>query len=187
MTTNPIARFQLKYMSYGSWLSEYLYGFIMVAMVSGMLTGLTWIGEDKFRWVTTLLLIFVTFGVNISWGLIDGFTVVYGELVDKAREEDPKGELPAAQKLHRLSKEDAYTILAIMSCDALAVIPVILPYILLGYTTMALLISIVIASSAMAYIIFQYAKHTGRRKWLFAGSFFVFMVIASLLAYYYGW
>jgi hypothetical protein len=187
MQSNPIARFQLKYMSYGSWLSEYLYGFIMVAMVSGMITGVAWIGESQFRWLTTLLLVIVTFGVNITWGLIDGFTVVYGDLVDKAREKDPAGELPAAQKLHRLTKDDANTILAIMSCDALAVIPVILPYILLGFTPLALMLSILIASSALAYIIFLYAEHTGRRKWLAAGVFFVFMVIASLLAYYYGW
>jgi hypothetical protein len=186
VATNPVFRFQLKYMSYGSWLSEYLYGFIMVAMVSGMLTGLTWIGEDKFRWVTTLLLIIVTFGVNISWGLIDGFTVVYGGLVDKAREE-ASDQPSSAPKMYRLSKEDGYTVLAIMSCDALAVVPVILPYIILGYTTLAWVLSILIASSAMACIIYLYAKHTGRRKWLAASVFFVLMLIASLLAYYYGW
>jgi VIT1/CCC1 family predicted Fe2+/Mn2+ transporter len=106
-------------------------------------------------------------------------------MVDKAREET--GDKSTAYKMRRFSKDDAYTVLAIMSCDALAVVPVILPYVLLGYTTLALLLSIMIASTAMAYIIFQYAKHTGRRKWLAAGIFFVFMVIASLLAYYYGW
>jgi hypothetical protein len=39
----------------------------------------------------------------------------------------------------------------------------------------------------MACIIYLYAKHTGRRKWLAASVFFVLMLIASLLAYSYGW
>jgi hypothetical protein len=226
--SNPIAAFQKRYMSYGSWLSEWFYGFIMVAMVSGMITGYSVIGLHLFRWEITLWLMAVTFGVNIAWGLIDGFTVVYGGLVDKADEEKLIGNLkkdrsnqelrgtlldsiegsvagyvsdedqgkladsiidqgPEAKKKYHFTKEDRNIVLATVSCDALAVIPVILPYLILGFTSLAFILSVLIASFAMAYIIFVYAKHTGRRKWVGAGIFFVLAFIMTLLAYYYGW
>jgi len=51
----------------------------MVAMVSGMITGYSFLGLHFLRWEITLWLIVVTFGVNISWGLIDGLSVVYYE------------------------------------------------------------------------------------------------------------
>ena len=228
MPSNPVSRFQLKYMSYGSWLSEWFYGFIMVAMVSGMITGYTFIGLQLFRWEITLWLIVVTFGVNIGWGLIDGFTVVYGGLVDKADEEKVIGNLkkdksneklrgtlldsidgsvagyvseedqanladkiidqgPEAKKTYHFTKEDRNIVLATVSCDALAVIPVILPYLILGFTTLAFTLSVLIASFAMAYIIFVYAKRTGRRKWVGASIFFIFALVMTLLAYYFGW
>lgn len=228
MPSNPVSRFQLKYMSYGSWLSEWFYGFIMVAMVSGMITGYSLIGLHLFRWEITLWLLAVTFGVNIAWGLIDGLTVVYGGLVDKADEEKVIGNLkkdnsnvelrgaiidsiggsvagyvseedqamladkiidqgPDAKKTYHFTKEDRNIVLATVSCDALAVVPVILPYLILGFTTLAFTLSVLIASFAMAYIIFIYAKRTGRRKWMGASIFFVIALVMTLLAYYYGW
>ena len=215
-------------MSYGSWVSEWFYGFIMVAMVSGMITGYSFIGLQLFRWEITLWLVIVTFGVNIGWGLIDGLTVVYGGLVDKADEERLIGNLkkdrrnpglrerlfgsiddsvagyvsdedqemladkiidqgPEAKKTYHFTREDRNIVLATVSCDALAVIPVILPYLILGFTSLAFTLSILIASFAMAYIIFIYAKRTGRRKWVGASIFFVFALIMTLLAYYFGW
>ena len=200
----------------------------MVAMVSGMITGYSFIGLQLFRWEITLWLVLVTFGVNIGWGLIDGFTVVYGGLVDKADEERLIGNLkkdrrnpglrerlfgsiddsvagyvsdedqeilaekiidqgPEAKKTYHFTKEDRNIVLATVSCDALAVIPVILPYLILGFTSLAFTLSILIASFAMAYIIFIYAKRTGRRKWVGASIFFVFALIMTLLAYYFGW
>ena len=215
-------------MSYGSWVSEWFYGFIMVAMVSGMITGYSFIGLQLFRWEITLWLVLVTFGVNIGWGLIDGLTVVYGGLVDKADEERLIGNLkkdrrnpglrerlfgsiddsvagyvsdedqemladkiidqgPEAKKTYHFTREDRNIVLATVSCDALAVIPVILPYLILGFTALAFTLSVLIASFAMAYIIFIYAKRTGRRKWVGASIFFVFALIMTLLAYYFGW
>lgn len=200
----------------------------MVAMVSGMITGYSFIGLQLFRWEITLWLVLVTFGVNIGWGLIDGFTVVYGGLVDKADEERLIGSLkkdrrnpglrerlfgsiddsvagyvsdedqemladkiidqgPEAKKTYHFTKEDRNIVLATVSCDALAVIPVILPYLILGFTALAFTLSVLIASFAMAYIIFIYAKRTGRRKWVGASIFFVFALIMTLLAYYFGW
>ena len=200
----------------------------MVAMVSGMITGYSFIGLQLFRWEITLWLVVVTFGVNIGWGLIDGLTVVYGGLVDKADEERLIGNLkkdrrnpglrerlfgsiddsvagyvsdedqemladkiidqgPEAKKTYHFTKEDRNIVLATVSCDALAVIPVILPYLILGFTALAFTLSVLIASFAMAYIIFIYAKRTGRRKWVGASIFFVFALIMTLLAYYFGW
>ena len=200
----------------------------MVAMVSGMITGYSFIGLQLFRWEITLWLVVVTFGVNIGWGLIDGLTVVYGGLVDKADEERLIGSLkkdrrnpglrerlfgsiddsvagyvsdedqeilaekiidqgPEAKKTYHFTKEDRNIVLATVSCDALAVIPVILPYLILGFTALAFTLSVLIASFAMAYIIFIYAKRTGRRKWVGASIFFVFALIMTLLAYYFGW
>ena len=200
----------------------------MVAMVSGMITGYSFIGLQLFRWEITLWLVLVTFGVNIGWGLIDGLTVVYGGLVDKADEERLIGNLkkdrrnpglrerlfgsiddsvagyvsdedqeilaekiidqgPEAKKTYHFTKEDRNIVLATVSCDALAVIPVILPYLILGFTALAFTLSVLIASFAMAYIIFIYAKRTGRRKWVGASIFFVFALIMTLLAYYFGW
>lgn len=200
----------------------------MVAMVSGMITGYSVIGLHLLRWEITLWLMAVTFGVNIAWGLIDGFTVVYGGLVDKADEEKLIGNLkkdrsnqelrgtlldsiegsvagyvsdedqgkladsiidqaPEAKKKYHFTKEDRNIVLATVSCDALAVIPVILPYLILGFTSLAFMLSVLIASFALAYIIFVYAKRTGRRKWVGAGIFFVFAFIMTLLAYYFGW
>lgn len=228
MPSNPIARYQLKYMSYGAWLSEWFYGFIMVAMVSGMITGWSILALNLLRWEITLWLMIITFGVNIAWGLIDGFTVVYGGLVDKADEEKVIGSLkkdksnpelrakllssvddsvagyvssedqesladkiidqsPDAKKTYHFTKDDLHTVIATMSCDALAVIPVILPYIILGFTSLALTLSVLIASFAMAYIIFAYAKRTGRRKWIGASIFFAFALVMTLVAYYFGW
>ncbi|MCU0860769.1 MAG: hypothetical protein MUE65_00425 [Methanomassiliicoccales archaeon] len=225
---DPITSFQRRYMSYGSWLAEWLYGFIMVAVVTGMINGYSRIALDLFRWEITLWLIVVTFGVNIAWGLIDGFTVIYGDLTDEADHErlldglrkdrkDPmlRGRLstlmdgtmasnlseekkarlaediidagPPVKKRYKLDKEDGKTLLAIASCDILAVIPVILPFILFGFTSLALVTSRLIAATAVGWIVYKYAAHTGRRKWLAASVFFVLTLIMMAVTWYYGW
>src|SRR5512139_3012248 len=88
MASNPITRFQGKYMSFGDMLGEWFYGFIMVAVVCGLLGGFSEILLNNNmgfgRTYLTVMLLFVTFAVNISWGLIDGITVIYAGLTDKA-------------------------------------------------------------------------------------------------------
>jgi hypothetical protein len=79
------------------------------------------------------------------------------------------------------------TLIAIASCDILAVIPVILPYLLLGFGTIPLMLSRFIASVAVGYIAFLYARHTGRNKWLVGGIFVILMVVVMQITYYYGW
>jgi hypothetical protein len=77
-----IGKLILQNTSLGDRLSEIFYGIAMVSVVSGMVNyGLS--GQKELSYV----LFFVALGVNISWGIIDGATSVYGGLVDKAEED----------------------------------------------------------------------------------------------------
>jgi hypothetical protein len=215
-------------MSYGSWLAEWMYGFIMVAVVTGMINGYGQLALSLFRWEITVWLIVVTFGVNIAWGLIDGLTVIYGGLTDKADQEkliseakkdrnnpelrkgilallddsvveylsDEKKEKliddvidhgVGFKKRYKLTKEDRKILIATASCDILAVIPVILPFIVLGFTGAALTLSRIIAATAIGWIVFKYAEHTGRRKYLAAAVFFFLTLVMMAVTWYYGW
>jgi hypothetical protein len=232
MASDPITGFQRKYMSFGDMLNEWFYGFIMVAVVCGIVGGFGRIILDNHLgfgrvYLTTLLLI-LTFGVNVSWGIIDGSTAVYGGLTDTAdlekaisglkkdrnnrvlrdRVRDSLGdsslaylsdeeqekivdriidEAPESPVRYHLSRDDRRTLIAIASCDTLAVIPVILPYLILGFGTVPTMLSRLIAAIAVGYIIYLYAGHTGRRKWLAAGVFAVLTVVLMQVTYYYGW
>jgi hypothetical protein len=213
-------------------LGEWFYGFLMVAVVCGIIGGYSEILLESNlgygRVYLTVVLLVLTFGVNIIWGIIDGTTVIYGGLTDKADLEkiisklkkdrnnrelrdqilDSIGDssvdyLPDAEKekivdriideapeapvKYYLSGDDRKTLIAIASCDILAVIPVILPYLLLGFGKVPLLLSRLIASVAIGFIVFLYAKHTGRRKWLAAGTFFILTIVVMQITYYYGW
>jgi len=219
-------------MSFGDMLGEWFYGFFMVATVCGIIGGYSEIllasNLGYGRIYLTGVLLVLTFGVNITWGIIDGTTVIYGGLTDKADleriisklkkdrnnrelrdtvldsigdssvdylpdEEKEKivdriiDEAPEAPLKYRLSGDDRNTLIAIASCDILAVIPVILPYLLLGFGKTPLLLSRLIASVAIGYIAFLYAKHTGRRKWLTAGIFFIFTIVVMQITYNFGW
>jgi hypothetical protein len=232
MASDPITTFQRRYMSFGDMLGEWFYGFLMVAVVCGLIGGVNEILLNNDlgygRLYLTVLLLVITFGVNIAWGIIDGATVIYGGLTDKADLEKTIGKLkrdrnnremrdkildsigdssvdylpdaekekivdriideaPEAPVKYHLNKDDRNTLIAIASCDILAVIPVVLPYLLLGFGKVPLMLSRFIAASAIAYIIFLYAGHTGRRKWLAAGIFYILTLVMMQITYYYGW
>jgi hypothetical protein len=232
MASDPITGFQRRYMSFGDMLGEWFYGFLMVAVVCGIVGGYSEILLNSplgyGRVYLTVVLVVLTFGVNITWGVIDGTTVIYGGLTDKADLEriistlkkdrnnrelrdkilDSIGDssvdyLPDAEKekivdriidaapeapvKYHVSEDDRNTLIAIASCDILAVIPVILPYLLLGFGKTPLLLSRLIASVAIGYIAFLYAEHTGRRKWLTAGIFVLFTIVVMQITYYFGW
>jgi hypothetical protein len=232
MASDPITGFQRRYMSFGDMLGEWFYGFIMVAVVCGIIGGYSEIILNSpvgyGRMYLTVVLLILTFGVNIVWGIIDGSTVIYGGLTDKADleniistlkkdknnqelrdkildslgdsavaylpdEEKEKiidriiDEAPESPARYRLTRDDRNTLIAIASCDILAVIPVILPYLILGFGKVPLLLSRLIAAIAIGYIVFLYAEHTGRRKWLAAGIFAVLTVVMMQITYYYGW
>ena len=232
MAQDPISRFQSAYMSYGDRLGEWMYGFIMVAVVCGILGGFSDILlTSDLGYVRSYLIVYLlvlTFGVNITWGIIDGVTVIYGGLTDRADQEDTLTRLkkdrnnrelrdevldslgdsttmylpdeekekivdrvidaaPEAPATYYLTRDDWYTLIAIASCDILAVIPVVLPYVLLGFGKVPLLLSRLIASFAIGYLVFLYAEHTGRNKWLSAGIFVILAAIMMEITYYYGW
>jgi hypothetical protein len=232
MASNPITEFQRRYMSFGDMLGEWFYGFFMVAVVCGILGGYSEILLNSNlglgRVYLTIVLLILAFGVNISWGLIDGITVIYGGLTDKADlekiiselkkdrnnrelrdkvldslvdssveylpdEEKEKivdriiDEAPEAPVKYHVKRGDRNTMIAIASCDILAVIPVILPYLILGFGKVPLLLSRLIAALAIGYIVFLYAEHTGRRKWLAAGIFAILTLVMMQITYYYGW
>ena len=232
MASDPITGFQRRYMSFGDMLGEWFYGFLMVAVVCGIIGGYSEIVLDSNlgygRIYLTVVLLLLTFGVNITWGIIDGTTVIYGGLTDKADlertisklkkdrnnrelrdrvldslgdssvdylpdEEKEKivdriiDEAPDAPVKYQMSRDDRNTLIAIASCDILAVIPVILPYLLLGFGKVPLMLSRLIAALAIGYIIFLYAGHTGRRKWLAAGIFYVLTIVMMQITYMIGW
>jgi hypothetical protein len=231
MASDPITRFQSTYLSYGDRLNEWFYGFLMVAVVVGIVGGFSTLLLNNHigfgRGYLTLVLLVITFGVNLSWGIIDGITVIYGGLTDRADLEKILGRLkkdrndralrdrvlaslgdspavylpdeekekmvdriideaPEVPAKYHLDRDDRNTLIAIASCDIHAVIPVILPYLIFGFGTFPLMLSRLIASVAIGYIVFLYAEHTGRRKWLAAGIFVVLTIVLMQITYYYG-
>ena len=219
-------------MSYGDRLGEWMTGFIMVAVVVGIVGGFSEIilntAPGYTRAYLTMYMLVLTFGVNITWGLIDGLTVIYGCLVERADQEEILEELkkdrtnrelrdkvlasledssttylpdeekekivdriideaPEAPATYYLSKDDRNTLVAIASCDILAVIPVMLPYLLLGFGKVPTILARLIASLAIGYLVFLYAEHTGRRKWVAAGIFVMLTAVMMQITYYYGW
>ena len=76
---------------------------------------------------------------------------------------------PEAPVKYQMSRNDRNTLIAIASCDILAVIPLFSRNLLLGFGKTPLILSRLIASVAIGYICYLYAEHTGRNKWLTAG------------------
>jgi hypothetical protein len=232
MAQDPISRFQSTYMSYGDRLGEWMYGFIMVAVVVGIVGGFSEIilntAPGYTRFYLTIYMLVLTFGVNIAWGIIDGLTVIYGGLVDRADQEEMLemlkkdrankelrdkvldsledsstmylpdeekeklvdrliDEAPETPAKYYLSRDDRNTLIAIASCDILAVIPVMLPYVLLGFGRVPTMLARLIASIAIGYLVFLYAEHTGRNKWLAGGIFVILTAVMMAITYYFGW
>jgi len=63
----------------GNRLSEVFYGVMMVVIITGLINT----GLPPTQSTLSLLLI-VALGVNVSWGIIDGVTSMYGGLVNRA-------------------------------------------------------------------------------------------------------
>ncbi len=73
-------------------------------------------------------------------------------------------ETPDSPVKYHLTRDDRNTLIAIASCDILAVIPVILPYLILGFGKVPLLLSRLIAAIAIGYIVFLYAEAYWQKK-----------------------
>jgi hypothetical protein len=229
MAFEKIFKFYRDHMSYGDRLSEFFYGFAMVAIVTGMISNFLPYGPEWMDQLRNLILIIVTIGVGISWGLIDGLTSLYGGLTDKADEDrliaklktdrnNPKmredllssldgsslenmsdeekqkvidkiiDSAPEKEPKYPTTKDDWKGVLAIMSCDVLPVIPVILPFLIWGVgSDLALSLSRGAVGLAMGYIGYCYAKHTGRRPWLTAIVIATITLSIMIWSYNVGW
>lgn len=100
-----IARLILNNTTIGDRLSEIFYGITMVSVVIGMVD-YGFFGRKDLSYV----LFFVALGVNVTWGIIDGATSVYGGLVDKAEEDRLINSL-RTEKNNQEPREDATEIL----------------------------------------------------------------------------
>jgi VIT1/CCC1 family predicted Fe2+/Mn2+ transporter len=100
-----IGKLILENTSLGDRLSEIFYGVMMVSVVIGIIN----VFESGYMHIKSVLLI-VAFGVNITWGIIDGATAVYGGLVDKAEEDRLVNSL-RTDKENQVYKEDVKDIL----------------------------------------------------------------------------
>jgi hypothetical protein len=63
----------------GNRLSEFFYGVMMVAIITGLINNGLPPSQNTLR-----LLLIAALGVNLSWGIIDGVTSMYGGLVNRA-------------------------------------------------------------------------------------------------------
>lgn len=105
VSESNIGRLILQNTTLGDRLSEIFYGIAMVSVVIGMVD-YGFFGHEDLSYV----LFFVALGVNITWGIIDGATSVYGGLVDKA-EEDRLINTLRSNKNNQEQREDTTEIL----------------------------------------------------------------------------
>jgi hypothetical protein len=99
------AQLILKNTTLGDRLSELFYGIAMVSVVIGMIN-YGYFGHRELSYVLFLLAL----GVNVTWGIIDGATSVYGGLVDKAEEDRLINSL-RSERNNRERREDVAEIL----------------------------------------------------------------------------
>jgi hypothetical protein len=76
-----IKDFYARYLPIGDRLGEAFYAVWMVVISLGLL-GATGMDEESIAYV-----IFVAFAVNMTWGLIDGISVMQGKVIERARTE----------------------------------------------------------------------------------------------------
>jgi VIT1/CCC1 family predicted Fe2+/Mn2+ transporter len=68
-------------LSTGLILAEAFYGIWMVTVVTGMVRASGEVTEESVR-----IMLFAAFGVNITWGVIDGLSSIYAHLIDSIKE-----------------------------------------------------------------------------------------------------
>lgn len=129
LSESKVGRLILQNTTLGDRLSEILYGIAMVSVVIGMVN-YGFFGLKDLSYV----LFFVALGVNVSWGIIDGATSVYGGLVDIAEEDrlintlrsdknnpeqrDDVNEILEGTILRVLSEEDRARVIDMISAGA---------------------------------------------------------------------
>ena len=100
---SPLVTFIREHLSTGSILAEAFYGIWMVVVVTGTIRAVEQPGESTVR-----VMLGAALGVNIAWGVIDGITVMWANLVDRTKERElvnalraTKGDAALRKKLGR--------------------------------------------------------------------------------------
>ncbi len=77
---NPLSKFLTAHLSIGDILSEAFYGVWMASVSTGLIFGFT----DPTSTEALFYMVIIAFSVNATWGLIDGWTSIYGAKVNEA-------------------------------------------------------------------------------------------------------
>jgi hypothetical protein len=77
---NPLSKFLTAHLSIGDILSEAFYGVWMASVSTGLIFGFS----DPNSSEALLYMVIIAISVNATWGLIDGWTSVYGPKVNEA-------------------------------------------------------------------------------------------------------
>ena len=77
---NPLSKFLTTHLSIGDILSEAFYGVWMASVSTGLIFGFS----DPNSSEALLYMVIIAISVNATWGLIDGWTSVYGPKVNEA-------------------------------------------------------------------------------------------------------
>lgn len=80
---NPLVTFIREHLSTGTILAEAFYGIWMVVVVTGSIRAVEQPNEATVR-----VMLVAALGVNIGWGVIDGITLLWANLVDRTKERE---------------------------------------------------------------------------------------------------
>jgi VIT1/CCC1 family predicted Fe2+/Mn2+ transporter len=83
MLWNSISTFIKMQLSVGDRLAEEFYGIWMVTVVTGLVRASGKPTEQSVR-----IMLFAALGTNITWGIIDGLTSIFSDLVDRTKEDE---------------------------------------------------------------------------------------------------
>jgi hypothetical protein len=222
-----ISRFRAFYsrnLPLGDLLGEAFYAVWMVVVSLGIL------GGTGFEGGAIAYVVFIAFMVNITWGLIDGLTVMYTNIIERARNERivhtlqnhgsssredgmealsegitsvlgaaekekildmiasaPPIDGDPGTKPYRARRSDLSYALGILSIDALLVIPLVVPFLIVPELSQAQYLSRLVATVIFAFLGAMYAKQLNRRRWLTALFLGTLCFVLFNLAFLAGW
>jgi len=115
---NPLVKFIREHLSTGSILAEAFYGIWMVVVVTGTIRAVEQPNDS-----TVKVMLVSALGVNIAWGVIDGITSMWADLVDRTKELELVNALRAkkgdAELRRKLGKAFSGTVAGSLSGDEL--------------------------------------------------------------------
>ena len=199
---DKISAFYAAYFDIGDRLGERFYAIWMAVISIGLLNSGGQVTPGKIAYVVGVALV-----VNLSWGVIDGVTVMFTNIIDRVQNDrilydlrtsrdgkataaalasladgivaalpedeqraivaqlaaTPPGPDPR-QRGYRPNRDDWLYAAGIVGIDVAAVIPVVLPIILITDTDAAIYVSRLIATAIFAVIGADYARNLNYRR-----------------------